>query len=47
MLFGEYREDPKYNVIVNDPYYGGTDGFEVNFQQISHFSAVFLARELA
>ena len=27
--------DPDGDVIINDPYYGGNDGFEYNFQQVS------------
>lgn len=46
MLFGEFREDPKFQVIVDDPYYGGKDGFEINYRQITHFSNVFLKRIL-
>ncbi|VVT50033.1 uncharacterized protein SAPINGB_P002567 [Magnusiomyces paraingens] len=47
LLFGEYREDTQFNVIVSDPYYGGVDGFETNFRQLSHFSETFLDREIA
>lgn len=45
-LFGEYREDPSFNKIVEDPYYGGKNGFDVNFKQITHFSEVFIKRVL-
>eukprot|EP00032_Breviata_anathema_P001436 JZ552789.1.p1 GENE.JZ552789.1~~JZ552789.1.p1 ORF type:complete len:167 (+),score=18.02 JZ552789.1:24-524(+) len=31
-LLGEF--DPQNRLIVEDPYYGGVQGFEVNFQQI-------------
>ncbi len=30
-LLGEF--DPAGERIINDPYYGGADGFEHNFQQ--------------
>lgn len=45
-LFGEWNTDGKYRKIVDDPYYGGDDGFEYNFQQITHFSKEFLKSEL-
>eukprot|EP01118_Nematostelium_gracile_P007955 TRINITY_DN260_c0_g1_i4.p1 TRINITY_DN260_c0_g1~~TRINITY_DN260_c0_g1_i4.p1 ORF type:complete len:181 (-),score=39.93 TRINITY_DN260_c0_g1_i4:89-556(-) len=32
-LLGSY--DPKGMLIIEDPYYGGMDGFEVNFQQVT------------
>ncbi|KAK9463463.1 phosphotyrosine protein phosphatase I superfamily [Lipomyces oligophaga] len=41
-LFGNYREDMKLDRIVNDPYYGGPDGFQRNFRQLEHFSSVFV-----
>lgn len=47
-LFGDYLEDG--NVVkevgqgkeVDDPYYGGRDGFEVNYRQIVRHSTGFL-----
>lgn len=45
-LFGEWKLDSKFNTVVQDPYYGGINGFETNFQQISHFSEEFLKREI-
>ncbi|KAI8058627.1 phosphotyrosine protein phosphatase I superfamily [Syncephalis plumigaleata] len=39
-LFGEY--DPKGERIIEDPYYGGDDGFEHNFQQVTRCSIAFL-----
>lgn len=45
-LFGNWRTDTSFNLVVEDPYYGGINGFEVNFQQISHFSEEFLRREV-
>ncbi|GMG55485.1 unnamed protein product [Ambrosiozyma monospora] len=45
-LFGHWREDPKFDVIVDDPYYGGVDGFKICYKQCCHFSEVFLKREL-
>lgn len=45
-MFGEWRTDPQYSVVVADPYYGGRDGFETNFHQISHFCEQFLKLEL-
>ena len=42
MLFGEYRENPKFGKIVEDPYYGGKNGFSDNFDQLKHFSESFI-----
>ncbi|KAG2201723.1 hypothetical protein INT46_003115 [Mucor plumbeus] len=35
-LFGEY--DPQGELIIEDPYYGGKDGFEHNFKQVTRAS---------
>ncbi|KAI9339253.1 phosphotyrosine protein phosphatase I superfamily [Pilaira anomala] len=35
-LFGEY--DPQGELIIEDPYYGGNDGFEHNFKQVKRAS---------
>lgn len=45
-LFGDWNYSGKYKKIVDDPYYGGNDGFEYNFKQISYFSEQFLQKEL-
>lgn len=45
-MFGEWRTDKSFGEVVVDPYYGGIDGFEVNFQQLCHFSDEFLKQEL-
>ncbi|CAN3375367.1 hypothetical protein DIURU_002434 [Diutina rugosa] len=45
-LFGKWKKDPQFKTIVDDPYYGGINGFETNFQQISHFSEEFLRSEV-
>lgn len=45
-LFGDWRKDSKFQKIVDDPYYGGTSGFETNFEQLSHFSLEFLKLEV-
>ncbi|KAK9476644.1 phosphotyrosine protein phosphatase I superfamily [Lipomyces japonicus] len=42
LLFGTYAEDSRVDKIVNDPYYGGPDGFQRIFKQLDHFSRVFL-----
>lgn len=42
MLFGEFRTDTSFNRVVEDPYYGGDEGFELNFRQLTHFSEVFV-----
>ncbi|KAI9290694.1 LMWPc-domain-containing protein [Neoconidiobolus thromboides FSU 785] len=39
-LFGNY--DPNKETIIKDPYYGGDDGFETNFQQTKRASIGFL-----
>lgn len=41
MLFGEYSGSGKVE-IVNDPYYGGQDGFEKAYEQAVRFSRNFL-----
>ncbi|CAL9736615.1 low molecular weight phosphotyrosine protein phosphatase [Monosporozyma servazzii] len=45
-LFGHWNTDGKYNKIVDDPYYGGIDGFQYNFNQVKYFSEEFLKTEL-
>lgn len=45
-LFGRWRTNTQFGKIVDDPYYGGINGFETNFQQLSHFSEEFLKQEL-
>lgn len=45
-LFGEWKEDSKLPRIVEDPYYGGEDGFEFCYRQCVHFSKIFAKREL-
>ncbi|KAL2258833.1 hypothetical protein VTK26DRAFT_7690 [Humicola hyalothermophila] len=41
MLFGEYSGTGKPEVI-NDPYYGGTHGFDKAYEQATRFSTNFL-----
>lgn len=41
-LFGHWKKDPKFQTIVDDPYYGGINGFETNFKQLTHFSEEFI-----
>ncbi|KFA61421.1 hypothetical protein S40285_03590 [Stachybotrys chlorohalonatus IBT 40285] len=41
MLFGEYSGSGKAE-IVDDPYYGGRDGFETAYEQCTRFSKNFL-----
>lgn len=45
-MFGHWREDPSFSEVVEDPYYGGVDGFEQCYKQCKHFSEVFIKREL-
>jgi low molecular weight phosphotyrosine protein phosphatase len=42
MLFGEYggKKSPE---VVQDPYYGGREGFETAYEQCTRFSKNFLA----
>lgn len=42
MLFGDYSERRKGEVI-EDPYYGGDEGFETAYEQCLRFSKAFLA----
>ncbi|EPZ32727.1 hypothetical protein O9G_000802 [Rozella allomycis CSF55] len=34
--------DPRGCKIVNDPYYGGINGFHTNFNQLAYYSELFL-----
>ncbi|AAS51555.1 ADL365Wp [Eremothecium gossypii ATCC 10895] len=45
-MFGHWNTGGKFDTIVEDPYYGGTEGFEYNYQQVCYFSEQFLKREL-
>lgn len=45
-LFGKWGTDPEYQRIVDDPYYGGVNGFQINFKQLWHFSEQFLRKEI-
>ncbi|KFH46211.1 Low molecular weight phosphotyrosine protein phosphatase-like protein [Hapsidospora chrysogenum ATCC 11550] len=42
MLFGEWSGREGKAEVVNDPYYGGKDGFDKAFEQCSRFSRNFL-----
>ncbi|CAH6720260.1 low molecular weight phosphotyrosine protein phosphatase [[Candida] jaroonii] len=46
-LFGEWKTDDKLNKVVVDPYYSNSKAFEYNFQQLSHFTDVFIQQELS
>lgn len=37
-LFGSYRTSSDFNRIVDDPYYGGQNGFEITYDQVTDFS---------
>jgi low molecular weight phosphotyrosine protein phosphatase len=39
-LFGEYSPDK--SSIIEDPYYGGVEGFKKNYEQATSFSNGFL-----
>lgn len=45
-MFGEWKESDDFATIVDDPYYGGTDGFETCYKQCVHFSKAFIKKEL-
>jgi low molecular weight phosphotyrosine protein phosphatase len=45
MLFGSYSGSSK-SEIVDDPYYGGQDGFEKAYEQCTRFSRNFLKEVL-
>jgi low molecular weight phosphotyrosine protein phosphatase len=45
-MFGEWKTDPKFDKIIDDPYYGGSNGFEMCYQQCIHFTQEFLRKEL-
>lgn len=45
MLFGEFSGTNKAE-IVNDPYYGGNDGFKKAYEQCTRFSKNFLEEVL-
>ncbi|KAI8835735.1 phosphotyrosine protein phosphatase I superfamily [Chytridium lagenaria] len=42
-LFGQY--DPKGERIIEDPYYGGVEGFQHNFEQVTRASEGFLTSQ--
>lgn len=46
MLFGEYAGTGKAE-IVQDPYYGGREGFETAYQQCRRFAENFLGERAA
>lgn len=41
MLFGEFSGGPR-SEVVNDPYYGGDEGFAKAYEQCTRFSTNFL-----
>ncbi|KAK7947146.1 low molecular weight phosphotyrosine protein phosphatase [Apiospora aurea] len=48
MLFGEYAGGPGNKAeVVNDPYYGGNQGFQTAYEQCLRFSQNFLQEKLA
>ncbi|KAK6513389.1 hypothetical protein TWF281_005016 [Arthrobotrys megalospora] len=46
MMFGDFADGGKKGVVVEDPYYGGQKGFEVNFRQCKVFSENFMRQVL-
>ncbi|KAG0680633.1 hypothetical protein C6P40_000900 [Pichia californica] len=45
-MFGEWRSSSKFDKIIDDPYYGGDDGFERCYLQCVDFSKNFIKKEL-
>ncbi|KAK6329750.1 hypothetical protein TWF696_003614 [Orbilia brochopaga] len=45
-MFGDYEDGERRGVVVEDPYYGGKRGFEVNFGQCLRFSRNFMREVL-
>lgn len=45
-MFGEWKDSDDFDTIIDDPYYGGSDGFEACYKQCVHFSKAFLRKEL-
>ncbi|TPX06727.1 uncharacterized protein E0L32_002223 [Thyridium curvatum] len=41
MLFGEFSGTGRAE-IIDDPYYGGRDGFEIGYEKVTRFSKNFL-----
>ncbi|KAK6332547.1 hypothetical protein TWF730_004207 [Orbilia blumenaviensis] len=46
MMFGDFADGDRKGVVVEDPYYGGQRGFEINFGQCRKFSENFMRRVL-
>lgn len=46
-LFGEWKTDESIDKVVVDPYYSNSKAFEYNFHQLTHFTDVFLDREVS
>ncbi|KAI8915700.1 phosphotyrosine protein phosphatase I superfamily [Gorgonomyces haynaldii] len=42
LLFGKFDPERQHNGIIKDPYYGGMDGFEINYQQCLRASIGFV-----
>ncbi|KAK6526310.1 hypothetical protein TWF694_004909 [Orbilia ellipsospora] len=47
MMFGDFEDGGKTGVVVEDPYYGGKRGFQVNFEQCLRYSENFMRRILS
>ncbi|KAF3915040.1 hypothetical protein ABW21_db0202296 [Orbilia brochopaga] len=45
-MFGDYEDGGRTGVVVEDPYYGGKQGFEVNFRQVERYSRNFMREVL-
>ncbi|KAF3929475.1 hypothetical protein AA313_de0210234 [Arthrobotrys entomopaga] len=46
MMFGDFEDGDVRGVTVEDPYYGGKKGFQVNFEQCRRYSENFMRRVL-
>lgn len=45
-IFGEWQDGNSFDTVIDDPYYGGSDGFETCYQQCVNFSKALLKKEL-
>lgn len=45
-MFGEWKDNDNYDTVIEDPYYGGDEGFETCYKQCVDFSKAFLKKEL-
>lgn len=46
MLFGDVGGCPQFGKVVEDPYFGGKNGFDINFNQLVFLSESFISQVL-